>query len=327
MVMTRGEKLEQLLGVLDETRRWRGQLLDAFGFGPERTLSAVHDIATGVQLRSYPSISADGPVVLLVSAPIKRSYIWDLAPEVSVVARCRAHGFRVHLVEWTDPGRLQQQYGLDQYADRLLVGCIEAVIQRTGVPRICVVGHSLGGTLAAVCAARYPDLIAALALLEAPLHFAADAGALAPLIAWASPAMVARVAADAVSGSLLDLVAAVAAPEEFQLDRYLDFLRSIGDRAAVMTHLRVLRWTDDEFTLAQRLFVEIVERLYRRDEFMRGSLEIAGQHVGPPTLRVPVLNVRQRAARMHQASPPLLSSQDATVPAAALHQWDDPPRL
>lgn len=39
----------------------------------------------------------------------------------------------------------------------------------------------------------------------------------------------------------------------------------------------MLRWTDDEFSLPERLFVEIVERLYRRDEFMRGSLEIADQ--------------------------------------------------
>jgi poly(3-hydroxyalkanoate) synthetase len=33
--------------------------------------------------------------VLTVPAPIKRHYIWDLEPRVSVVARCLAHGLRV----------------------------------------------------------------------------------------------------------------------------------------------------------------------------------------------------------------------------------------
>ena len=43
---------------------------------------------------------------------------------------------RMHVVEWTDPGLAQQHFGLDQYADQLLVDCIESVIQRTGAPHV-----------------------------------------------------------------------------------------------------------------------------------------------------------------------------------------------
>jgi len=46
----------------------------------------------GVALRRYGGDAASGPVVLIVPAPIKRPYIWDLAPEVSVVRRCLAAG-------------------------------------------------------------------------------------------------------------------------------------------------------------------------------------------------------------------------------------------
>ncbi|MDQ3764617.1 MAG: alpha/beta fold hydrolase [Actinomycetota bacterium] len=287
-----------MLGILDKIRRRRGRLLDALGVGPRTTPSTVVEIAAGARLRTYASAPATGPPVLLVSAPIKRSYIWDLEPQGSVVARCLQHGMCVHLVEWTDPGPTEQHFGLDQYADRLLVNCIEAVTERTGAPRITLIGHSLGGTLTAVCAARHPNLVAAIALLEAPLHFGADAGAFGSFIAAAPPAVLTRVAVGGVPGSFLNLVAVTAAPREFQLDRYIDLLRSAGDRAALMTHLRILRWMDDEFRLPQQLFFDVVERLYRRDEFMHGTLEVAGQQVGPGTLSVPLLTVVDPRSRI-----------------------------
>jgi polyhydroxyalkanoate synthase len=234
--------------------------------GLRTTPSEVVELAPGVRLRVYPSASATGPPVMLVSPPIKRWYVWDLEPRRSVVARYLEHGMRVHLVEWTDPGPGEQHLGLDQYADHLLVACIRAVIERTGAARIPLIGPSLGGVLAAVCAARHPDLVAAVALLEAPLHFGADAGAFAPFVAATPPAVSARVADGGVPGSFLDIVTAAAAPKEFQLDRYIYLLRSAGDPAALTTQLRVLRWTDDEFRMPERLFSDVVERLYWRDE-------------------------------------------------------------
>jgi polyhydroxyalkanoate synthase len=279
-------------GALDEARRWRGRLLDALGMAPRATpCDEVVEVAPGVRLRVYAFGAATAPPVLLVSAPIKRWYIWDLEPRASVVARCREHGLRVYVVEWTEPGPDEQHLGLDQYADRLLVACIQAVTQRTGCSRIPLIGPSLGGVLAAVCAARHPDLVSAVALLEAPLHLGNDAGAFAPFVAATPPAVAAAVAAGGVPGSLLDLGSAAAAPREFQLDPYLDLLRSVGDPAALRTYLRVLRWANDELRLPARLFSDVVERLYRRDEFMQGTLEVGGRAVGPASLTVPLLNV------------------------------------
>lgn len=278
------------LDLLDEVRCATGLLLDALGSGPRTTPSTVLDVAPGVRLHDYPSASPSGPPVLLVPAPIKRSYIWDIGPGSSVVARCLEHGMRAHLVEWTDPGRAQQRFGLDQYADRLLVECMRVVTELTGVQRVPLIGHSLGGTFCAVCAARHPDLVTAIALLEAPLHFGTDAGAFAPFVS-ATPAGSSPLAARGVPGSFLDILAAAAAPAEFQLDRWLDLVRSAADPVALASYLRVLRWTFDEFRLPEQLFTDIVERLYRADEFMRGTLVMDGRSVGPATLVVPMLNI------------------------------------
>jgi polyhydroxyalkanoate synthase len=276
------------LAGLDELRRFQGRVLDRLGLGPRQLPSRVLVETPAMRVRSYP---ADGsrPPVLLVAAPIKRAYIWDLTPRASTVRRVAGAGFAVHLVEWLDPTPADADQGLQAYADLLLGQAVEAV-RRVGGRAPVLVGHSLGGTLAAIFAAAHPDRVRGLVLLEAPLHFGADAGAFAPLVAASPDLRPLQPALGAVPGSLLDLATVVAAPREFLVERNLDLLTTLGQPLAGL-HLRVVRWTLDEFALPARLFTEIVEDLYRGDALMRGDLTLAGRRIGPDTLSVPLLTV------------------------------------
>jgi poly[(R)-3-hydroxyalkanoate] polymerase subunit PhaC len=306
------------LDVLDDLRRSAGRMLDTLGHGPQTTPSAVVDLAPGVRLHTYADADPSSPPVLLVPAPIKRCYIFDLDPRCSVVARCLRRGLHPHLVEWTDPGPDQQRLGLDDYADGLLRHCLRAVAERTGARRVPLVGHSLGGTLAAICASRYPDLVAGIALLEAPLHFGADTGGLAALsgLATGTDAIVGAFP-NGVPGSLLTLAAAAAAPIEFQLDRWTDLLGCLAEPDALATYVRILRWTLDEFRQPRQLFVDVVERLYRRDEFFAGTLTLAGRSVGPAYMIVPMLTVVDPRSRIVPPSA-VLPVHDAAA------TWDKP---
>jgi polyhydroxyalkanoate synthase subunit PhaC len=275
------------LAGVDAVRRATGRSLDAVGLGPQLTPSHVRGWIPGVQLRMY---GGGGVPVLLVPAPIKRWYIWDLTPEVSVVRRCLHHGLRVSVAEWLDVASGDQRFGLEDYADQLLMACVRAVLDDSGEQRVVLVGHSLGGTFAAICAARHPDVVSAVALLESPLHFGADAGVFAPLVAVAPHAGWLR-GRRPVPGSFLNMSSAAAAPLSFQVERYADFTRSLAQPELLATHLRVQRWTLDEFAVPGQLFEDVVERLYRRDELMTGTLTVAGSRVGPSTLVAPLLNV------------------------------------
>jgi polyhydroxyalkanoate synthase len=55
-----------------------------------------------MRLRGYGD-DPTGPVFLIVPAPIKRAYIWDLAPGRSVVRAAQRAGFAVALIEWIEP--------------------------------------------------------------------------------------------------------------------------------------------------------------------------------------------------------------------------------
>ena len=64
-----------------------------------------------------------------------------------------------------------------------------------------------------------------------------------------------------------------------------------GNPQAMATHMRVERWTHDEFPLPGKLFTELVEQLYRNDEFMQGKLQIGSRRIGPQDLRAPLVSV------------------------------------
>jgi polyhydroxyalkanoate synthase subunit PhaC len=73
------------------------------------------------RLRAYqpPGAARRGPALLIVPAPIKRAYVWDLLPEVSVVRRCLGRGLRVYLLEWLDSGPAEDGFDLTVHAERL----------------------------------------------------------------------------------------------------------------------------------------------------------------------------------------------------------------
>jgi polyhydroxyalkanoate synthase len=168
---------------LDRSRRWLGELLDLLGCGRHETPSGVAFQEPGVTLRFYGSLQKAGPVLLIVPAPIKRPYIWDLLPSVSVVRRCLHGSLRVYLVQWERPEGPEQAFGLAEYADRLILDCLHAIAVESREPQAFLAGHSLGGTLAALFSALHPDRVRGLVLLGAPLHFGKDAGLLGTLVA------------------------------------------------------------------------------------------------------------------------------------------------
>jgi len=244
----------------------------------------------GLRLRRYLGASA-GPPLLIVPAPIKRPYIFDLAPRASVVRRCLAAGFRVFLAEWVRPDLAAATFGLADYADRLIAASLDRIAADCGAVPIALIGHSLGGTFGAIFSALNPDHLAALVLLEAPLRFGRHAGAFAPLIEVAPEAAQLTAALGNIPGSFLDLVSVGSAPLTFVWSRWIDRLLSAADSEATATHWRVERWSLDEASLPARLFEEVVELLYREDQFMGGRLVVAGRRAGPKQITVPLLAV------------------------------------
>jgi polyhydroxyalkanoate synthase len=274
---------------VDHSRRQQGRLLDALGLGPQETPYRLARTEPGVILKAYGQEQATGPVLVIVGAPLKRPYIWDLMPGASVVEHALRRGLQVYLIEWTQPDRQVQDYGLAHYAASLILKCLETVALETGQPQVFLMGHSMGGTLAAIFAALHPERVQGLILAGAPVHFGRDIGVLGPVVALAPRASTVTALLGNVPGSILSLSGFAVAPLTFGWVRWLDWLQSWPDPRARQLYLRVERWTCEEMPLARRLFEEVIEHLYRTDGFMRGALQINGQRVAPEQIRAPLL--------------------------------------
>ncbi|GAB3550268.1 hypothetical protein GCM10027343_33170 [Noviherbaspirillum agri] len=280
---------------LDKARRQRGAAMDRLGYGPRESPSTTVLSVPGLRLRRYDNPAGvhddNAPVALIVPAPIKRHYIWDLSPERSVVQHALRQGMRVYLIEWEDPAGPTSQYGLQEYGCTLIDECVEAIHPRGPEKKVFLLAHSLGGVFAAIYAALRGERVAGTVLIETPLHFARDSGSFTPLVIFGPPADGIARMLERVPGSMLSMASSTASPATFSAERYADFIASLGSSSQMQNHIQVERWTLDEAPMAGVLFEQVVEQLYRRDELMRGQLLVDGRRIGPKSLSSPLLSV------------------------------------
>lgn len=271
----------------DAVRRVQGDAIAALGLGPSE--SAYHVVASGPywRLRDYGPEHASKSL-LIVAAPIKRPYIWDLAPSASAIRVCLAHGLRVRLLEWVPASRDTNGVGLEECA-RAISECVARAEREDGGLKPFLGGHSLGGTLAAIYAASAPETIRGLLLLGAPLSFQPEQSgfrdALVSLVPSSPPGE------NPFPGSLLSHMSALASPGTFIWSRLMDAALCLADQHAMEIHARVERWALDEVALPGKLVQQILDWLYREDRFRRGLLKIDERPIGPASLSAPVLAV------------------------------------
>lgn len=280
----------------DETRRQYGAFLERIGLGQHTTPSRTAHVLRHATLLAYHSPNTRMPAVLLVPAPIKSAYIWDLAPHCSVVKRCLSSGFQAYLIDWSRPQRADYSLGLGYYADDAIMECADAIRTETGQQRIFVAGHSLGGTLSAIFASLHPERVSGLIEIEGPIAFGSG---ILDLAATLGPAADAAVGAfDPVPGTLLDWLSACTDPYSYQIAPSIDLVLSSGVPEAYILHLRVRRWTLDETPMARRLFEEVFGFLYRENCFARNTLEISGRMADPKTMTMPILCIADPRSRI-----------------------------
>ncbi|MFL6624764.1 MAG: alpha/beta fold hydrolase [Sulfurifustis sp.] len=281
----------------DHARRIQGAFMDRLGFGPETTPSRVVGTWRTARLLAYQPARRDAPVVLLLPAPIKAAYIWDLAADVSVVRRCLAEGMQVYMVEWQRPQPDDEAMGLAEYADSLVLSCVDAIAAETGGSQVCMAGHSLGGTLAAIFASLHADRLTGLVELEGPMHFS-ETGVLESAVLATSSASEITDALGNVPGSFLNVASRWADPVTFEWEPRVDAFTSGASSDAIRNYWRVIRWALDEMPMPRRLFEDIIDGLYRENRFARDRLQLGRRVAHPKAITVPILAVADPRSRV-----------------------------
>lgn len=272
-------------GAMEQWRQMQVRSLDLLGYGVAEHPYEIAADAPLWRLRRYRGAAANPrPALLMVPAPIKRPYVWDLTPEVSVVRFCLERDMDVFLADWRPPVEGGPPHGLEDYA-RAILAAAAAVARESGQVPV-VIGHSLGGTLAAIAGALEPERLRGLVVLASPLSFAAGSSAFRDSVVAHED----HTPADGlVPGARLAQSCALLAPGTFVWSRWMDGALSLADPAALALHLRIARWALDEVPLAGCLVHQMVEWLYREDRFAGGNLVVGGRRLGPTDLHLPAL--------------------------------------
>jgi polyhydroxyalkanoate synthase len=303
-----------MFAFMDTLRRTQGAALEALGFGPAERGFRVLVSGRRWRLRDYADPDAE-PSLLIVPAPIKRPYIWDLAPSVSAVRYCLHHRLRVYLLEWLPPSHGDGNDGLDEYADQAISEAAARIASEAREAKPFLMGHSLGGTFAAIFGALHPHSVRGLVLLGAPLCFQPGTSRYRDAIVSMAPSTLSGT--DIVPGSLLSQLSALASPSTFIWSRLVDAAFSIADPAAMHLHARVERWALDEMPLPGQLVNQILQLLYRENRLCRGTLSVRNRVVGPRSLRLPTLAVVNTADEI--APPTSIMPFINAMPAQKVH--------
>jgi polyhydroxyalkanoate synthase len=283
-------------GATDILRRVRGDAAAVWGLGPRELPYRVVAAGSYWRLRDYgghPSARS----LLIVAAPIKRPYIWDLTRAASAIGYCLREDFHVRLLEWLPASRETADNGLDECV-QAISDCI-VTAEGSQATKPFLIGHSLGGTIAAIYSAMRPGKLRGLVLLGAPLCFQPKTSRFRDALVSLVPEALSDTAP--FPGSLLSYMSAMASPETFVWERLLDAALSAADPHAMEIHARIERWALDEVALPGRLVRQIVNELYRENRLCRGTLKVCGARVGPSTVSAPTLAVVNTA---DQVAPP-----------------------
>ncbi len=228
--------------------------------------------------------------VLLVPSLINRHYVLDLMPGKSLAEYLVAQGHDVFCIDWGTPGDEDRYLSFDDIVDGYLGRALRQTARISRAQRAHVLGYCMGGTMAAIHAARHPERFASFAALAAPVHFA-EAGLLA---GW-------------TRSNALDLDALLAAcgnvPSQF-IQSAFTLLRPtlplskavmVVDRAAndefLDGYLALETWGNDNVAIPGAFYRRYLQDLYRDDALVKGRFCLGGQSVNLLKISCPTLVV------------------------------------
>src|SRR5512135_1914819 len=215
--------------------------------------------------------------ILFCYALVNRPYIADLQPDRSVIRQLLARGFEVYLIDWGTPSAADRSLTLSDYIDGLMKNCADVVIRSTHTPTVNLVGYCMGGTMSAIFAARYPELIHTLTLMTAPIDFSVG-GEQSLVQFWSNPEYF---DVDALIDAFGNCPAAflqhsfqMMKPVQNYITKYLTFFEKMDDDKFIENYFAMEKWTNDNIPVAGETYREFVKKLYQRNELVQGEFRL-----------------------------------------------------
>ena len=271
-----------------------------------------------VRLRDF-STAREG-VATLLCAPyaLHGAGIVDLLPRHSLVAALRAAGLaNLFVTHWRSADADMRFLTIDDYLADLNV-----LVDQLG-GRVDLVGLCQGGWLSLLYAARFPAKVRKLVLAGAPIDIAAAPSGLSA-ITDASPLSLFQELVMLGGGRVLGrAVQRFWGPETLE-DNEIHQLLQTHEAIDSSTFARLVKqfrawysWTVD---LPGTYYLEVIDRLYKRNELASGHFVALGQRIDLATLRMPLFLLAAREDELIAPAQLFATEHLVGTPAQDIHK-------
>jgi poly(3-hydroxybutyrate) depolymerase len=239
-----------------------------------------------VRLRDYTLAESGVPTLLCAPLALHGAVIADLATGHSLVAALRGAGIeRLFMADWRSASADMRFLGIDDYLADLNV----LVDQLGGL--VDIVGLCQGGWLSLVFAARFPAKVRKLVMAGVPVDIAAGQSELSAIATQTPLAMFQRLVSlgdGRVIGRDLAKFWKNNTVDANDIRQSLQTLQPIGSPEFTRLEAIFRKWNSRTIDVPGNYYLEVIEKLYKRNELAAGSFVALGQRIDLSRLRIPL---------------------------------------
>ncbi len=228
--------------------------------------------------------------LLIVYALIKRPFVLDLQPALSVVKNLTQQGFEVYLLDWIPPTQADTWRGFDAYVNGDVANAVQAVQAHSGVSHVSLLGYCFGGLLSTMYTALHPEAVKNFIPLSVPVDMSKQDIAIFNLMKTLDPNLVAGVFGNCPAW-IMKMGFSAMSPVHHLLNKHVGLYRNRERAGFADTFALFERWMNSDVPLAGQIFREVTTDIFRDNLLAQGKLMVGGQRVDLKNIRCPVLNV------------------------------------
>src|SRR6266446_6353609 len=239
-----------------------------------------------VRLRDFTVAQSEVPTLLCTPLALHGAVIADLAIGHSLVAALRDAGIgRLFMTDWRSAGAEMRFLGIDEYLADLNV-----LVDRVG-GLVDLIGLCQGGWLSLVYAGRFPAKVRKLVMAGAPIDIAARPSELSAA-AGATPLIVFQSLVGFGNGRVIGRnVAKFWGTDTIDADdirRSLQTPEPAGSPGFARLEAIFKAWNSWTIDVPGSYYLEVIEKLYKRNELAAGSFVALGETINLSRLRLPM---------------------------------------
>ncbi|MCO4783223.1 MAG: alpha/beta fold hydrolase [Candidatus Cloacimonetes bacterium] len=239
-------------------------------------------------LAYYPKGEVTQSPVLMVPSIINKYYVFDLAPNQSMVEYLCDQGIPVYMIDWGIPGPQDKYTTFEDHIIRWQGACLRAACKDFGVEKMHLLGYCVGGTMATIYAALKPKRVAGLIALTAPINFHDDG----LLSSWASSDQLdVRKLSEAwgnIPADFLEESFALLMPTA-KMKKYMNLYENAHKDSFLKKHYALDGWLNDNVGFPGATYEEYVKKCYVNNDLMNNEFILGDMRVDLKNIKCPLL--------------------------------------